>query len=118
MTSDALAQQAGAALRLDHVVPAYGDVHAVKGISLDVAPTLQLIAGFQTPTCPPTPRMRVAFADRDRRPRRCRRQIAANCIAASLTHKLYVLYNLWRGKQLETREFEPVLTTMCRAGLR
>jgi spermidine/putrescine ABC transporter ATP-binding subunit len=66
MRSNALAPEAGAALRLEQVVRAYGDVRAVNGISLDVAPgefftllgpsgsgkttTLQLIAGFQTPT--------------------------------------------------------------------
>src|SRR5437016_6128692 len=66
MTSSAVAPHAGAAVRLEDVVRVYGDVHAVSGISLDVAPgefftllgpsgsgkttTLQLIAGFQTPT--------------------------------------------------------------------
>lgn len=66
MTANAFAREAGAGLRLEHVVWAYGDVHALNGISLDVAPgefftllrpsgsgktiTLQLIAGFQTPT--------------------------------------------------------------------
>ena len=65
MTANAFAREAGAGLRLEHLVRAYGDVHAVKGISLDVAPgefftllrpngsgkttTLQLIVGFQTP---------------------------------------------------------------------
>jgi ABC-type Fe3+/spermidine/putrescine transport system ATPase subunit len=66
MTSIAVAPHAGAAVRLEDVVRVYGDVHAVNGITLDVAPgefftllgpsgsgkttTLQLIAGFQTPT--------------------------------------------------------------------
>ena len=66
MKSSAVAPSSGAALRLEDVVRAYGDVRAVNGISLDVAPgefftllgpsgsgkttTLQLIAGFQTPT--------------------------------------------------------------------
>lgn len=61
MTANAFAREAGAGLRLEHVVWAYGDVHALNGISLDVAPgefftllrpsgsgktiTLQLIAG-------------------------------------------------------------------------
>jgi len=66
MTSSAVAPHAGAAVRIEDVVRVYGDVQAVNGITLDVAPgefftllgpsgsgkttTLQLIAGFQTPT--------------------------------------------------------------------